>query len=335
MLIAFTSCQSTGGTLNSSPVFSGIEDLSVSGSAAAAMGGALSGSSNGGTLAQKLKSPSLFENLAYASGVACPTFKSSAGSGCAASGSTMWLSFSDCSFGSSGATWLGTMALTFGQGASSVNASCGSLPVPASYASPYMVRQFVQSSSGAGSTLPSYGKVLTADGTSITYNDDASNAGIFDPGVTVQSSDFENSGYGALIYFTNGARSSVEIAEEVTAVNQSNTTLFDHSIYGTVSITEAAGASTRIISSSLNVYHNLLKIVGTSTFHNVLHQDGCCYPVSGNITTSFAASGSVTPTALGQTYIGQTETLTFTGCGTGNLTDITGTTQSIKLTHCL
>jgi hypothetical protein len=338
--VALSSCQSDSGTFSSS-VSVNNEDTSVSGTAAAAVGGALSGSINGGMLAQSNLN-SLMRLLNFvpevnASASSCPTYHTASGPFCTANNSTMWLTYSDCSFGDSAATWLGTQALTFGVGADPFTATCGVFPAFPNTGVPFIVRQFVQASSGAGAVLPSSGKVVTAGGSTVTYDDATDNIGVFDPTVTVMSSDFENSGYGSLVNFSAGARTSVEVGEHVTAVDSGGGTLFNHSVAGTVTITETAGAPSRIITGSLNVYHNILQLVATSTFNNVQHENNCCYPVSGSVTTTFAASAdsSVPPTALGQAFVGQSETLTFTGCGLATFTDYTGASKSVTLTHCL
>ena len=149
--LALSAC----GTSKSTPS-PGTEDGSASGTAAGAVGGALSGSGSGGTLAFLLprKENTLYSLLqrefelipsAFASG-SCPTFATT-GSGCTASGSSLWLSYPTCSFGSSAASWTGTQTLVMSSG----SAACGTFPNPGSGT---LSRQFVTGSSGAAATTP-------------------------------------------------------------------------------------------------------------------------------------------------------------------------------------
>ena len=117
------------------------DDVSSSGMVVSALGGALSSSNSTGSIVSNLKlqkkaSPHFdFFPSAFAS-TSCPTF-ATAGSGCAVSGASMWLTYSSCSFGSSTATWSGTQLLKMSTG----SATCGSFPSPG--ASQNLIRQFV------------------------------------------------------------------------------------------------------------------------------------------------------------------------------------------------
>jgi hypothetical protein len=314
-----------GGTSTGNPA---IEDSSSSGVAASSIGGALSGSNSGGSLASisPLTQPTLLASVchaldflpeALASGT-CPTFKTAQGSGCTAAGGTLWLSYGSCSFGSSSALWNGTQALIMSSG----SANCGSFPHPG--ASNNLVRQFV---SAASSTTPSSVSVTTRYGTTSTIDDASSNLQNFN-GDTITP--IANGGYGTRVNFNAlGARSAVTVAHRVSVAGG-----MDHSVSGQVTISEASGALNRSLSGSVKVYHNLLKVLGTSTFNSVIHSDTCCLPVSGSITTVFAAGSNVQPTAAGSTYVGKSETLTFTGCGTASLQAIDGTTSDVSLSRC-
>jgi hypothetical protein len=307
------------------------EDTSASGAAAGAAGGSLSGSSSTGTLAflsQPAQSRSWLYTArdvlnplpsAYASNL-CPTFKSSATSGCEVTGSTMWLTYDDCNFGGGKAMWTGTQALTMSTG----SATCGTFPNPGD--SGTLTRQYV---SAAGSTTPSLITVESAKGVDGAVDDSTPNLGNFN-GDTIAT--VENGGYGNQVTFnSHGARSSINLEHRIYA-----TGAFDHSITGSLTIEENAGATTRVISGEVTVYHNLLKVIGTATFNAVIHSDTCCFPTGGSITTKFAAGSNLSepPTKAGLAYVGATESLSFTGCGTATYTAIDQTVTNVTLARC-
>jgi len=307
-------------TINSSTDIASVADSSTSGAVASVAGGALSSSSAGGTIAlQKPKSSNLnFIPEAYASDrVQCPKF-STTSSGCVASGSTMWLTLSSCSRANTGATWAGVEALTKSSG----NATCGNFPTPPVNGT--LIRQFVTAASG---TTPGTASRTDEKGVQVTIDDATANLGNFDNDVI---STVANSGYGTIVSFNgSGARTGMVIKKRLIATGK-----YDHSVNGTLTITEAtSGSSSRTITGSIVTYHNIAKIKATSTFNSVTHVDSCCTPVSGSITTAFSA-GTATPTAQGLAMVGKTETMLFTGCQTATLTAFDGTVSSVNLTHC-
>ena len=102
---------------------------------------------------------------------------------------------------------------------------------------------------------------------------------------------------------------------------------FDHSLKTTTDLTvtgDRASGNRAITAGVLKVYHNLLQYNATNTFNNVTWgSSSCCYPTSGNISTSF--SGSVTGTT----------TLTFTTtCGSATFVDTSGSSSTVALTQC-
>jgi hypothetical protein len=335
LAIAFFAWLSTGcgGTSTGNPESSTVEDTSASGAVAGAVGGALSNSESSGTLAFLQKAPETRFSRAWKyttdafipdalAATSCPTFHTAQGAGCSASGATMWLTYDSCEFSSGRATWLGVQSLTVSSG--STDPSCGTFPSPD--ASGNLILQYVQ---GSGSSSPSMAYVTSAYGTVGTVDDKTSNLGNFNS-TTIAT--IANSGYGSQVDFNStGQRSSITLAHRI-----KSGILFDQSVTGTVTIDESAGATQRTISGgSVTVYHNLLKVIGTSTFNDVVHKDGCCFPVSGDIQTTFSAgTGANTPTQAGLAAVGKTETLTFTGCGTATLQSYDGTTSSVVLTRC-
>lgn len=302
-------------------------DESASGAAASAVGGALSGTSASGSLAiykmqqqdpvhgfWMMVAKAIEPKQAMASTL-CPTFATT-GSGCSASGSSMWLSYNDCTF-QGYATWTGVQKITKSSG----TATCGSFPTPP--ASGTLYRQFVTAS---GSNTPGTVSLL-ADNWSGVIDNSSSNLSNFD-GQTITA--IQNGGYGAEVSFNaSGARAGVNFAHRVYV-----TGVFDHTVKGSLSITEGNGASSRAINGSVTVYHNRVRVVGTSNFSNVVHEDICCLPVSGTITTTFAAGANVSPTNLGSLLVGKSESLTFTGCGTATYTSASGAVSNVTLNRC-
>lgn len=117
---------------------------------------------------------------------------------------------------------------------------------------------------------------------------------------------------------------------------------FDH----TISTTDVAGTSTPLqltlagsgasetqtLNGSLNFQHNLLKMTGSTEFNDVVFDSGCCYPVSGSVTTSFT----------GGPNNGKKESMTFSDAtcaldtmGQVEFTNVNGEVGTMTLTHCL
>jgi hypothetical protein len=185
----------------------------------------------------------------------------------------------------------------------------------------------VQSS---GASTPGSVTLTTNDGAVGTIDDASANLANFD-GDSI-ATDNPDSGYGAAVEFSGGARTQVTVDHHLSVSG-----VFDHSVTGTLSVSETAGASQRTVTGSLTVYHNLLRVVGTSVFNNVVHSNDCCLPISGTITTTFAAGSnpSTPPTKLGAPMIGKSETLTFSStCGTATLVSYDGTTTNVALDRC-
>ncbi len=301
-------------------------DISASGTAAGAAGGALSGANSNGTqAAARIRStPTFFAQMqrmlnplprAYAS-VACPTWRDT-GSDCTTSSSSMWLAYDDCTF-TGRADWNGVQELKMSSGA----ASCGTFPNPG--ASGTLYRQVV---TAAGANVPG-SLTIAADDLVATVDDASANLANFD-GDTITAVN-GNGGYGAAVSFgSNSARDSVTVGRHISVPD-----VFDHSVSGTLAITENPGASSRVLNGSIKVYHNLLRIIGTAVFNEVIHEDICCLPVGGSITTTFSAGQNVSPTVQGSNYIGKSEVLTFTGCGTATLQEIDGTVENVTLSRC-
>jgi hypothetical protein len=326
-LIVSSTTLTNCGQASSTNSASAISDSSTSGAAAGAVGGALTNSGANGTQARMsyMLPTTLVASVrqalsplpqASAANQFCPTFKDT-GSSCSTSGSSMWLNYSDCTF-TGRAEWNGVQQITM---SSANTAACGAFPNPG--ASSTLYRQFVQSVGGSVA-----GQVtITADGVEGTVDDATANLGNFnlDPIAATNP----NGAYGAAVSFNaSDARSSLNIAHHLTIAG-----VLDHSVTGTLAITEVPGADSRLINGSVKVYHNLLRVIGTSTFAQVTHKDICCLPVGGVITTQFTA-GTVAPTVAGEKYVGKSEVLTFTGCGTATLQAVDGTVSNVTLNRC-
>jgi hypothetical protein len=289
-------------------------DDSASGIALSLVGEALSGTSASGT--QALVPPLVFE--------ACLTPVTAFGSTrCSTTGKNMWLQHLNCNFAGSSLTWSGT---TFYQvsGIESVNASCGTFPGAGN--SGTLIRQYV---GGLLSYLPGEMTRTNSTGQPTKVDDSSPNLGTFDILHTVAS--LVNGAYGVELRFnSSGARASLKVLER-----QYLTGSYDYSVEGTLAITETAGASSRTLNGTLQVYDNLKKVIGTTLFSGVTHSDSCCMPVSGTVTTSFAASTNpVYPTSSGAEMVGKSETLTINGCGSGSLVKTDGTTENVTFNQC-
>jgi hypothetical protein len=234
----------------------------------------------------------------------------------------MWLNYSDCSFGAGQQTWTGTKALI----ASTGSVACGSFPAVAG-SSGTLTRQFV---AAASSTTPATASVtLGSTGDSIVMDDASSNLSNYN-GDTIAT--VVNGGYGQQVTFSSGARTALTLDRRIYVSGK-----YDHSLEGSLSISETAGASQRTVTGSVTMYHNLLKIIGTAQFNSVVHSDTCCQPISGSITTTFSAAttgNQVAPTTAGAKLVGKSETLTFTGCGTATLQDTRGNTSNVTISRC-
>ncbi len=293
------------------------EDSSASGAAASSVGGAVSSSSSGGSLSMNERPGSIW-NLAQPPAMAanvCPKITTAAGAGCTqVSANVIDLGYSACSFGMSTATWTGTQEITLNP-ASAV--TCGTFPAPVSAS---IQRQFVSAPGTPGTVSRT-----SANGTVVVIDNQTANLGNFDLQTIAANI---GSGYGSTVAFNGaGARTGTTVKQRVYVTNG-----FDHSVDGTITISESG--TTKTASGTVKVYHNKLKVVGTSTFTNVTYNNTSCVPVSGSISTVFAAGANVAPTTLGSAVVGKSETITFNAEGTATLMDPSGTSSVVKMAHC-
>jgi len=308
-----------GGTGTGNPM---IEDNSTSGVVASAVGGALSSSSTNNSLAMNSfshrKTHESFSLIPSAmASTACPTYHSASGSGCHTTGGDMYLTYADCSFGSSQTNWDAVQAFIMSTG----TASCGTFPSPGANAT--LNLQYVTLLTHAPSTA-----LLTTDyGTLSTIDDNSTNLSNFD-GDTIAP--IINSGYGAQVgYDSSGKKNSLIIEHHISDI------FLDHTLNGSLGISEITSSS-RNVTGQVTVYHNRLKVVGTSVLNSLVHDDSCCLPISGSIKTTFAAGSNVAdpPTTAGALLVNKSETLTFTGCRTATYQSYDGTTTNVSLSRC-
>jgi hypothetical protein len=104
--------------------------------------------------------------------------------------------------------------------------------------------------------------------------------------------------------------------------------VWNHTVSSVASPLTVTGSGTsRLLSGSVTVQHNILMYTATATFNDVGFGDSaCCFPTSGSVSATYS-KGSV---------VGKTETLTFSStCGETTLTDASGATSTLTLEHCL
>jgi len=317
--------QTSGGTSTGNPIVAASEDNSTSGVAAAAVGGAMSGSGPSASLAyqmRKLPRSGLMANwllpLAQASNT-CPTYRTASAAGCTASGGDMWLTYNSCTFSGGATQWSGYQGFFLSSG----SASCGSFPLPP--AAGTQTRQYVTASGGS---TPGSITEVSSFGTTATIDDSSSNLDNFDSDAIAT---LLNGGYGAQVTFAgSGARTALTVGHHIVVSGG----IMDHTVTGTLTVTESPGAITRTVQGTAKVYHNLLQVIGTSTFNSVVQSDTCCLPISGSITTLFSAGTKPPLGKVAAAMVGASETLSFTGCGTAQLKTYDGLTQSVALSRC-
>jgi hypothetical protein len=105
---------------------------------------------------------------------------------------------------------------------------------------------------------------------------------------------------------------------------------WDHTVTtGSDGVAVTISGTSRVVSGTVIVQHNLAKFTSTTTFNNVEYGDAnCCFPSGGSVTTTFSKGP----------YQGKTETLSFgtaLGCGEATLTKPDGVKVAFTLKHCI
>lgn len=346
--VALAACSSSSSNDGSSTA----EDSSTSGAVTSAVGGSLGSSSQNGTVSfNTIRKPlwlQPFFSATAEAGNSCPTLLST--SGCAVSGGVATLTYSNCNFGTSSALWNGYMTVRLSSGSMP---ACGSFPSPTSVS---LERQTSTSGGAAGTVtrVSAGGTTVTVDDTVTTVHANYESDPFDSTGVSGQNIAQFNSGYGSAVAFNaSGKRTSVTLAENISATNSGGTQILDHTVAGVVNLTESTssgitswtassgtvtGGACTIGGGGINVYHNLIKMLATTCLQNVTYNTTCCTPVSGTVTTTFAKTAhSYSSGVLGTldtAMNGKSETLTITGCGTATYTDYAGNSASVKLANC-
>jgi hypothetical protein len=111
----------------------------------------------------------------------------------------------------------------------------------------------------------------------------------------------------------------------VTAAAGGSTTLWDHTVIGTVEVD--GPADVRVVNGGVTVEHNIVHRTSNTVFANVTYGDAsCCFPTAGYVATSMQNGP----------HAGETETLTFGSvCGEATLTTFSGSTLELTLEHCI
>jgi len=120
----------------------------------------------------------------------------------------------------------------------------------------------------------------------------------------------------------SGSHLTAEVAGDVAP-----TKIVDVTVSTGNPVTFMVSGSTRVLSGSVTVQHNVARYTATATFDAVVFgQAGCCFPTSGTVTATFG----------GGPFKGATETLTFgSACGEVQLTTTSGNTFHRTLQSCL
>lgn len=304
------------------------EDSSSTGVIVSAIGGAISNSDSNGTTAfyeTKFQTPEqkiwnlLLTKANASTSASCPTIKTANGAGCSNVSNDVNLTYNNCSFGLSAATWSGTHQISLSTGA---QVSCGTFPNLSSF-NGAIQRQFVTNGTpGSGSRTNAAGVITTIDHATANLNNKV--------GDTVAANIIGGGGYGSQVFFDgSGHRTGVIIKQRVYNSN------FDHGVDINVSIDETTTPGKRLITSGTAIlYHNKIGAKGTTTFSNLTYDNTCCQPISGTITTTFSCSSSTTP-LLCNAFSGKSETLTISGCGTATLVDTSNSSKNVTINSCL
>lgn len=301
------------------------EDTSISGATAGAVGAALALANPSGAIPADASLWDLLVPSAYA-GLLCPTFKSASGNGCTTvNGSAVTLAYSSCSRGTAGTTSL-TGTYEF-QVTSGFTVACGA--GVGGNGTTYTAGAEFSSDTGTGGAT---GTFVSASGTKLTIDHSSAGLGNYQNDSLNNISTNLYPGDGNAVTWLSGARTAVAFHSRLTI-----STSTDYSITtdgNPLIVSESPGAGSRSVSgNAVVVYDNINKVKGATTFTNVTYQDNCCLPVSGVVTTRFSSTSL--SGATGQALNGQSETLTFKGCGSASFTSTGGSTSNVAADWCI
>jgi len=102
-------------------------------------------------------------------------------------------------------------------------------------------------------------------------------------------------------------------------------TLWDHTVTGSVDV--AGTGTSRVVSGSVTVEHNIVHRTASVVLSGVTYGDAlCCFPTAGSLAT----------TMQNGLRAGKTETVSFSSaCGEATLTTFAGRTVALTLEHCI
>jgi hypothetical protein len=125
---------------------------------------------------------------------------------------------------------------------------------------------------------------------------------------------------------TTVSASSIEIGGIEFLGNKSGGhTVLDHTLYTPTALTLNNGAVTGTIVG----YNNIAHVTATSTV-NVTFSANCCFPTGGTIKTTFSGGSDANAR-----FIGATETLSFSGCGSATYSGPEAYAGSVSLPYCM
>lgn len=280
---------------------SGDEDVSPAGIVAGSIGGALSLGEESG---------------AGSPPVACPAVTAALSKGCNNVANGVELSYVACQQGTTDAVWNGILNVSV---AGAAPITCGSFSSLGDVAAGKTVqRQFVANHTPGTSTR------LIPGGTLKTIDHVTDNLANFDNAVIAPNI---GTGYGSQISLDGTGR-----RQQLTVKQRVFSDAFDYSVVGSVPLSDS-GSTRTIDQGSVQVYVNRLNVMASVALNKVVYANTCCHPVSGSMTATYSAGASA-PTPEGSALVGKTETLTFNGCGTADLTTVAGTKRVSEL-NCL
>jgi hypothetical protein len=228
----------------------------------------------------------------------CPTLAS----GAACDNNTITLTYDDCSFNGSSATWNGSQIFTFPNGGCTTAPSTSFVTFTRTFGSNTSRTSTNDIVVNLNTATPS-GYVVTKSGGISVISDGT------DRTITI-----------------NGVHLTAEKTFTTTLGVQKTVTVWDHTISSAPLsvIKDNANFLIQSGSSAVTVQHNLAEFSATCTVTDTLvFIPNCCHPTAGQWTCTL--SGSTTGS----------ETLTYGACGTATYTNNQNATTSITLQHCL
>jgi hypothetical protein len=326
--------------------------------AAQTVGGAVSstnadtiamGDSNRNTTYAKLMrqiSP-ISEAFAGAFGV-CPTIIGGAGGGaCSLNSDAITLTFptDGCTYGGVlGPIWLGGTTVTVASPQSGFQ--CGGTYPELNSTDTSLKRTYLGALGANPTSVTNYSGTHT-----VVVDTSAPTASTFESAATASPTsgtigwDYSiPTGSGYTRTFVSSTNHELAIAVRLVGYEGSSTSgtlIFDH----TLSTTNSAGTSsplsiersgsglsaTETVNGTLYLQHNLMKMTASSEFTNVEHEVGCCYPISGSITTTFKGGSN---DGLQETLSFSAATCELNTLGQATFTDVNGAVSTKTLDHC-